>query len=44
MAPEDLGQIVGVDLTDPGFWSSGLDLIERRLEQAERTAAEAKAP
>ena len=33
--PEELGQIVGVDLSDPGFWSSGLDLIERQLEAAE---------
>jgi oligoendopeptidase F len=39
--PEELGRIVGVDLTDPGFWSSGLDLIERRLEAAERAAEEA---
>jgi len=40
-APEELGQIVGVDQSDPGFWSSGLDLIERRLEAAERAAEEA---
>ena len=33
--PEELGRIVGVDLADPGFWSSGLDLIERQLEAAE---------
>jgi oligoendopeptidase F len=39
-SPEDLGRIVGVDLTDPGFWSSGLDLIERQLEAAERAAEE----
>jgi oligoendopeptidase F len=41
MPPEDLGKIVGVDLTDAGFWSSGLDLIERQLEAAEAAAAEA---
>lgn len=41
MPPEDLGKIVGVDLTDPGFWSSGLDLIERQLEAAEQAAAAA---
>jgi len=40
-SPEDLGAIVGVDLTDPGFWDSGLDLIERQLEAAERAAEEA---
>jgi oligoendopeptidase F len=30
-----------VDLADPGFWSSGLDLIERQLEAAEKAASEA---
>jgi oligoendopeptidase F len=40
MPPEDLGTIVGVDLTDPGFWSAGLDLIERQLEAAETAADE----
>ena len=32
--PEELGRIVGVDLTDPGFWDSGLDLVEEQLNQA----------
>jgi len=41
MAPEQLGQIVGVDLADPDFWSAGLDLVERRLEAAEQAAEEA---
>ena len=36
--PEQLGEIVGVDLTDPGFWNAGLDLIERQLEDAEELA------
>jgi len=40
-SPEELGRIVGVDLTDPGFWDAGLDLVERQLEQAEAAAAEA---
>jgi oligoendopeptidase F len=40
-SPEELGQIVGVDLSDPGFWSSGLELIERQLEAAESAAEEA---
>jgi oligoendopeptidase F len=40
-SPEELGQIVGVDLADPGFWSAGLDLVERRLGEAEAAAAEA---
>jgi oligoendopeptidase F len=39
MPPEELGRIVGVELGDPGFWSSGLDLIERQLEAAEAAAA-----
>ena len=39
--PEELGKIVGVDLTDPGFWNSGLDLIERTLDEAEAAASEA---
>jgi oligoendopeptidase F len=38
-SPEELGRIVDVDLTDPGFWESGLDLVERQLREAE-TAAE----
>ena len=40
-SPEDLGAIVGVDLTDPGFWTSGLALIEEQLDAAERAADEA---
>jgi len=39
--PEELGAIVGVDLSDPGFWSAGLDLVERQLEAAEGAAREA---
>jgi oligoendopeptidase F len=41
MPPEELGAIVGVDLADPGFWSSGLELIERQLDAAETAAREA---
>ncbi len=41
MPPEELGAIVGVDLTDPGFWSAGLDLVERQLDAAEAAAGEA---
>ena len=37
-APEELGRIVGVDLADPGFWDAGLDLVERRLTEAEDAA------
>ncbi|HEY1776600.1 MAG TPA: M3 family oligoendopeptidase [Solirubrobacteraceae bacterium] len=38
-SPEELGEIVGIDLSDPGFWERGLDLLERRLEDAEAAAA-----
>jgi oligoendopeptidase F len=37
-SPEELGRIVGVDLTDPGFWTAGLDLVERQLQEAEAAA------
>jgi oligoendopeptidase F len=37
-SPEELGQIVGVDLADPGFWDAGLDLVERQLQEAEAAA------
>ena len=40
-SPEELGQIVGVDLADPGFWDKGLDLVERKLDAAEAAAREA---
>ena len=37
----ELGQIVGVDLADPGFWDKGLDLVERKLDAAEQAARDA---
>jgi oligoendopeptidase F len=37
-SPEQLGQIVGIDLADPGFWDAGLDLVERQLQDAEAAA------
>jgi oligoendopeptidase F len=40
-SPEELGKIVGVDLTDPGFWDRGLDIVERQLDDAEAAAREA---
>jgi oligoendopeptidase F len=36
--PEELAAIAGLDLTDPGFWRSGLDLVRGQLEQAEAAA------
>lgn len=40
-SPEELGRIVDVDLGDPGFWDSGLDLVEQRLDEAVAAAREA---
>jgi oligoendopeptidase F len=37
-SPEELGQLVGIDLSDPGFWDAGLDLVERQLQEAEAAA------
>jgi oligoendopeptidase F len=37
-SPEELAQIAGLDLTDPGFWASGLTLVRGQLEQAEAAA------
>jgi oligoendopeptidase F len=37
--PEALGEIVGIDLADPGFWDAGLILVEEQLTEAERLAA-----
>lgn len=34
MSPEALTAIVGCDLTDPGFWSAGLDIVEGQLNAA----------
>jgi oligoendopeptidase F len=40
-SPEELGEIVGIDLADPGFWDSGLALVERQLDAAEQAARDA---
>jgi oligoendopeptidase F len=40
-SPEELAEIVGVDLNDPGFWDAGLDLVAEQLESAEAAAREA---
>jgi oligoendopeptidase F len=40
-APEELGRIAGLDLTDPAFWDSGIALVEEKLEAAEAAAREA---
>ncbi len=38
-SPEELGAMVGIDLADPGFWDSGLALVEEQLREAEDLAA-----
>jgi oligoendopeptidase F len=40
-SPQELGQIVDIDLADPGFWDAGLDLVERQLQAAEDAARDA---
>jgi oligoendopeptidase F len=40
-SPQELGEIVDVDLADPGFWDAGLDLVERQLQEAEEAARDA---
>ena len=39
-SPEELAAIAGLDLTDPGFWKAGLDLVEEQLTAAEDAARE----
>jgi oligoendopeptidase F len=38
-APREIAAIVGIDLADPGFWNSGLMLVEEQLTAAETLAA-----
>jgi oligoendopeptidase F len=40
-SPQELGEIVGVDLADPGFWAGGLEIVENQLVAAEAAAAAA---
>jgi oligoendopeptidase F len=39
-SPEALGQMIGIDLADPGFWDAGLALVEKQLSEAEALAAQ----
>ncbi len=39
-SPEELAVLVGLDLTDPAIWSSGIDALAEELDEAERLAAE----
>jgi oligoendopeptidase F len=38
-SPEELAAIAGLDLTDPGFWKRGLELVRDQLGAAEEAAA-----
>jgi oligoendopeptidase F len=38
--PAELGRIVGVDLTDPSFWASGLELVESQVRAVEELAGQ----
>jgi oligoendopeptidase F len=40
-SPEELGSIVGVDLSDPAFWDRGLDIVDRQLTLTEAAATAA---
>ena len=42
--PEQLGSIIGIDLADPGFWDSGLALVEQQLREAEELVATRELP
>ena len=39
-SPEQLGALVGVDLSDPTFWDNGLDLVAGQIEAAQAAADE----
>ena len=39
-SPEELARLVGLDLTDPSIWASGLDALGDELDEAERLADE----
>jgi oligoendopeptidase F len=36
--PEELARMVGLDLTDPSIWESGIDALEAELDEAEALA------
>jgi len=38
--PEELAEVVGLDLTDRRIWESGIDALEAELDEAEALAAE----
>ena len=38
--PEELAQLVGLDLTDAGIWESGIDALAAELDEAEALAVD----
>jgi oligoendopeptidase F len=38
--PEELAELVGLDLTDPGIWATGIEALSSELDEAEALAAE----
>jgi oligoendopeptidase F len=41
MAPDEAVRQVGMDITDPGFWDSGLDILGGMVAEVERLAEQA---
>jgi oligoendopeptidase F len=39
-SPQELAEMVGLDLTDPAIWDSGIDALATQLDEAEALAAE----
>src|SRR5207245_3560653 len=37
-SPQELGAIIGIDLTDPGFWDAGLKLMHDHVAEADEPA------
>jgi oligoendopeptidase F len=38
--PQELAEMVGLDLSDPAIWASGIDALAEDLDEAERLASE----
>ena len=36
MAPDEAVRKVGMDITDPGFWDAGLDILGGMVAEVER--------
>ena len=38
--PDELVRSVGMDITDPGFWDAGLQILEDMVSQVEQLAGQ----